>query len=571
MELVFVHIAEHKILKNISFDINSRFKCHFNNGELSITTGDRLDNYYNDILISAVIGKNGVGKTSFFEFLQESYYLSESSGVLVWFSRLDETFYICPINCHLNTITGSFSENCKTIDDVPSFYKKHNIHQMLVDNIAIGGSARSINKRRKNRLIHNLTPLVSSSKSAQKSNLMKLLYFFDSSRWLKSDRKDIRVKFDFEFKHSALTSIENLLNTFKTDEKLKSRMKVDEDRITDSVNRWKELLMNFDFNRREGMFNYLLIANLPSIVNYLCSISIIKKTDKKPLSLILFMLFLEELSQNGFDSIITPSFYNNATKLAGVTYGHPGADPEILAMHFQRVTEVFYDIGSEISSINMEHQKSYSTQGLEVINYSSTDASFILHLANLISKLPNLISNNMTYGWIGISSGELAKIRLFAELYYSINNKKNKDLNEQYKLIVIDEADLYLHPEWQRTFISELIEFLSHEFNKDNLQVIVSTHSPIIISDFLSDDIISLNKEHGRVKAAKSLGFGTQISDLYLSGMHLKSTFGEHSKKALTTLLEKGKASELNAEDMALIKTINNENIQQMITGNIYD
>lgn len=567
MELVFVHIAEHKILENISFDINSRFKCHFNKGELSITTGDRLDSYYNDILISAVIGKNGVGKSSFFEFIQESYYNSESSGVLVWHCGIEKIFYICPINLDLSNVEVHLEAEYKICNDAVSFYKAHKINNIIVDNISIAGLSRNVNKRRKNRLIHNLTPSLSSSKIVRKNNLMKLLYFFNSSVWLKPDRKDIKINFDFEFKPSPLTFIQGLHNSLKKDGELSSRVNITEDRFVSCFKLWKEALRESNFVHNCSLRKYLLLANLPSIVNYLSSLNLIKKQDKPALALSLFVLFME--NKFNFESEKLTSVFKEASILGNLEFGMPSHDPEILEINFQGILEIFDEISKLVSHHSIEFNQAYQHQEFLIKSFTAKNSSFILYLADLISKLPNLISNNFNYGWVGISSGELAKIRLFSELYYLIKNKTT--LSEDYKLIVIDEADLYLHPEWQRTFFSELIVFLSHEFNKDNLQVIVTTHSPIIISDFLTDDIISLSKNHGKVDVVKSLGFGTQITDLYLSSMHLESTFGEHSKKALTTLLEKGKASELNAEDMALIKTINNENIEQMITGNTYD
>ena len=135
----------------------------------------------------------------------------------------------------------------------------------------------------------------------------------------------------------------------------------------------------------------------------------------------------------------------------------------------------------------------------------------------------------------------------------------------------MDEVDLYLHPDWQRSFFSELITFLNKEYGRTNVQLLLSTHSPIIIGDFLPEDIVSLrvNKD-GYTEVVESFGFGTQITDLYLDGMHLNSTFGEHSKRVITSIIERRDSGKQTPEDRELIEKIKNKNIQNMMKGS-YD
>ncbi|MFA0523992.1 AAA family ATPase, partial [Vibrio sp. 10N.222.52.C3] len=150
-------------------------------------------------------------------------------------------------------------------------------------------------------------------------------------------------------------------------------------------------------------------------------------------------------------------------------------------------------------------------------------------------------------------------------LYTYIHNEKNFGIKNH--LIVMDEVDLYLHPDWQRTFLSELLDFINVEFPDNSVQVILSTHSPIIISDFLPEDLVSLDKNNGNTEIVESFGFGSHITDLYVDGMHLKSTFGEHSKKAINHLLNRANEGRLTKQDIGLVKKIKSKNIQQMILG----
>lgn len=71
--------------------------------------------------------------------------------------------------------------------------------------------------------------------------------------------------------------------------------------------------------------------------------------------------------------------------------------------------------------------------------------SFASKVVYLSTRLPRNILSNINWGWRGISTGEMAYTHLFSETYNCA--KKSRKANY---IIVIDEADLYLHPEWQR-------------------------------------------------------------------------------------------------------------------------
>ncbi len=60
-------------------------------------------------------------------------------------------------------------------------------------------------------------------------------------------------------------------------------------------------------------------------------------------------------------------------------------------------------------------------------------------------------------------------------------------------IVLVDEIDLHLHPEWQR----KIIAFLSHHFPKT--QFIVTAHSPLIVQSAEKVNVVLLQKEGDRV------------------------------------------------------------------------
>ena len=64
-------------------------------------------------------------------------------------------------------------------------------------------------------------------------------------------------------------------------------------------------------------------------------------------------------------------------------------------------------------------------------------------------------------------------------------------------LILIDEAENHLHPKWQKVFLNNLLDIFP------NLQVIITTHSPFIVSSV----------ENARIFVCSSEGDGSVIKE----------------------------------------------------------
>nr|WP_282610727.1 AAA family ATPase [Pantoea ananatis] len=192
--------------------------------------------------------------------------------------------------------------------------------------------------------------------------------------------------------------------------------------------------------------------------------------------------------------------------------------------------------------------------------FSTNDYNSIISMLDGLSSLHPGLASNFKYGWEGFSTGEFAKLNIFSSLFNIIQEGGGKGL------IVIDEIDLFLHPEWQRTLISELISFYNDYKNVSDLQFIITTHSPLIIGDLLPEDIISLYiNDDGVPERTESFGFGTEITDAYVSGMHIKSTFGEHSRKKLVELIDKKVTNDLDASDKLLAAKISNKELKKRL------
>ncbi|CYU43796.1 ATP-binding protein [Streptococcus suis] len=141
------------------------------------------------------------------------------------------------------------------------------------------------------------------------------------------------------------------------------------------------------------------------------------------------------------------------------------------------------------------------------------------------------------FSWDGLSSGELALLNLFGRLF-SIK----KGLKANNILLLLDEVDLGLHPEWQRRWISVALPIIKEIFKGKHIQIIMTTHSPIMLSDIYADNVIMLRKDtNGNRIIVENQGmeknqvttFGQNIHDLYRDSFFLDSTRGEYAKEQI--------------------------------------
>ncbi len=100
---------------------------------------------------------------------------------------------------------------------------------------------------------------------------------------------------------------------------------------------------------------------------------------------------------------------------------------------------------------------------------------------------------------------------------------------------MIDEGEVTLHPEWQKSYIKYLIEFLERNFTQ-NIHLILTTHSPFILSDMPKDNIVFLEK--GKQVYPEIDTFGANIHTLLSHGFFMREgLMGEFAKQRLEQIL----------------------------------
>ncbi len=140
---------------------------------------------------------------------------------------------------------------------------------------------------------------------------------------------------------------------------------------------------------------------------------------------------------------------------------------------------------------------------------------------------------------ISLSSGEKTILFYLQKIDLMISRFSNKD-----NLLLFDEVELYLHPNWQKRILKIILNFIKENQLAKNLHVIVSSHSPFILSDIPKENVIFLekDKEIGNcINATEKMKdfntFGANIHTLLSNGFFMKDgLMGEFAKSKIENI-----------------------------------
>ncbi len=129
-----------------------------------------------------------------------------------------------------------------------------------------------------------------------------------------------------------------------------------------------------------------------------------------------------------------------------------------------------------------------------------------------------------------LSTGYKALLSMIMELAYRtviLNPDISSDMNELTGTVLIDEIDAHLHPKWQWKVLDALRRIFP------NVQFIVATHSPIVISSANAARIVAIDKDSNVDYMDSAYGFS--IGDV-LALRQGSTDMPEESRKVLSSL-----------------------------------
>ena len=120
----------------------------------------------------------------------------------------------------------------------------------------------------------------------------------------------------------------------------------------------------------------------------------------------------------------------------------------------------------------------------------------------------------------GVSDGHLQMLLLLTALFSE---------GERPAVLLFDEPEVSLHP-WALGVFAEAVEFAASEWNK---QVLIATHSPVLLSQFRIDHVLATEMVEGRTQVRR-LSEMAEIQDLlteYAAGsLYMAQAIAEQAK-----------------------------------------
>lgn len=179
-----------------------------------------------------------------------------------------------------------------------------------------------------------------------------------------------------------------------------------------------------------------------------------------------------------------------------------------------------------------------------------------------------------------LSSGENALLNLFSRFHESFEEMKNLKWFDYTNIVLLDEADLGFHPKWKKQFVKTILYFFDSYFKsyESRVQIIFTTHDPLTLSDVLNYNVIYLDKDNVDIvynqQSKPKKSFGANISDLLADSFFVgDGLIGDFAKTKIEEIIKwlENKENKKNAELFKRKISVIDEPIVQRKLAEMFD
>lgn len=154
----------------------------------------------------------------------------------------------------------------------------------------------------------------------------------------------------------------------------------------------------------------------------------------------------------------------------------------------------------------------------------------------------------MSSGQYNLHSFYARLYEYFTDIRETVAGYNGSDFSREFALhmesgwvVILDEVEVTLHPEWQRTIVSDVLSVFKEFFKGFNVHFIFTTHSPMILSDIPKGNVVFLDKMHSVIDGNRGTNtFGANIFDLLRQSFSMGSgALGKFAYDKIQHLLTK--------------------------------
>ncbi len=472
MELVYLWVEKYKNIENQGFNFSPRFRCDYDEvtKELNIVDKDETGEFYpknffgDNINITAIVGENGSGKSSVMEFLLELFDSESSDSFLFLYLYENKPRYYCykisPSNINELKINGLEIE--KQLDLLLNTRDKEEGHENLIS-LYVNNEYTNIDSRPSEQFFTE-----SSKKSLREINSLII-------------RNSLKLK-DLSIK------VENYFIPTKINIKLKEI-----DYFTSILDKDREFYKNEVWDKIIELKKQLEDTTLSKKIELIKKIFKIKREEYNTIMDEPFISLIKVKTKQYFKWEYKDFANNIPIKIKeNITTGK---------VHILNITDIDDEILNFLYELPEEFDIELEDEKRKFSKLSFGERQLLILMNNILKYF--ILEKYSTFHWD--QEGE------------EYENKH--DINEM--VLFIDEFELGFHPNWQKRFLSYFSEI--SEFTNKKIHLIITSHSPFLLSDLPKENIIFL--ENGKQVYPFEDGkqtFGANIHTLLSHGFFMK-------------------------------------------------
>ncbi|MDF0478963.1 AAA family ATPase [Vagococcus sp. PNs007] len=617
MELIYTYLKEYNGIQfNFKINYSSDFRVEFINNMLKINSISSIvpNGFYGDNIknINLLVGKNGIGKTTLLNFITNEYdskdfiNLQEYSGFNLYKSDVKDEFYIDIVNLNIKNlfIDGDVLNNIFRFSVVEGTFYSPEPVSGSVKEIIIG-----INHAKRNK--KTIKSLFEYNRGMIKVKYMENVKIFDKLDFINHEyldfveknvekkgyiknkkRREAYVNLDVNFldedEKKEIESLYNEIFEIKDIELRDMGMKREPKRPRFFYDGSKEYLrisevylipdFYYYYSMNSSIKDKFAIQYLKNIIlEILTDIKNAKLTAKERLDVYTGMLEFANGHNNikKFPYIDEKKFryYDDSHAFFTKMNSHGSYDLYVSIFEYigflmslsewvNKRTSV-KDLDQKINNLRKVLDSIYQLDEsffcdqftLQIKMGTSIDRSIEQLLKIVVAEKKTLETRGLVYDIPFFSSGENHLIEHFVSIFKFIQNERAKNI-----MLLIDEPDIYLHPDWVREYIERLSLYLNKKYSDKNFQIIITTHSFLLVSDIPKNHVHKLNIDNNLDEV--SYGFGSNFYDIINDSFFLNNSIGEFSSNKIK-LINKIFSECLSSEVQS------NESMQKIVIDNV--
>ncbi len=538
MELIFAYVGYFKNIQNQAFNLSTRYNvnCDRELEQLTITQNtEHIEGFFGEGIsnVTAIVGKNGTGKSNLMEFL-----ILHTAGLQgSWFSPTilisqyeSEKISIVTNISGLSVITEvpyelkksdqnnpSFTAECYYYSylfdgDLKLFQKSPNLEQRTITDLSTNIRVKFQEQFRIRGVPSEMLEKISYA-ALETRSIAKIIWQLGPSKTFGFNLPDfLRINADVELAKNNLLSY--LFGDGKIDEEIRSKI--------DFISQHLDSNTPYDKFRCALFFTILTSRSVGfDIIN---AIHFIKH-------------LVEKLNANQVldDQTLFQPIYNSSAHegpvrflrfLSNISKFRLPLDAYFIPLSERKIIEQFF-----------EHLEDLNLRIREAFHYTFT-------FGNVVSTAT-------------FSGGEKALLTLLGR-FTNVDPYGGRG-----KVIFLDEADLGFHPEWQKKWFKYIVEYLPKLVAPYKpIHLVIAAHSPFILSDIPRENVLFLEKTP-EGKCAISPGtqhektFGANIHTLLSDAFFMsEGLLGDFAVQKIEEVIKEIKQRDLSVEKRDRIRKI---------------